>query len=77
MVETEFIKFQNCNHLAQFESAQDVTIMTSFHSQVLLGSQKMRTHVTIVFAWSKLTVLFLSCLWFYCDFYSCSVEINR
>ena len=32
-----------------------------FDSKVLLGSQKMRTHVTMVFAWSEPTVWYLYC----------------
>ena len=35
--------------------------MTSFDSKVLPGSQKMRTHVTMVFAWSEPTDIFLYC----------------
>ena len=35
--------------------------MTSFDSKVLLGSQKMRTHVTMVFAWSEPIDIFLYC----------------
>ena len=35
--------------------------MTSFDSKVMLGSQKMRTHVTMVFAWSEPTDIFLYC----------------
>ena len=35
--------------------------MTSFDSKVLPGSQKMRTHVAMVFAWNELTDIFLYC----------------
>ena len=35
--------------------------MTSSDSKVLLGSQKMRTHVTMVFAWSEPTDIFPYC----------------
>ena len=35
--------------------------MMSFDSKVLLGSQKMRTHVTMVFVWSELTEILLYC----------------
>ena len=36
--------------------------MTSFDSKVLLGFKKMRTHVTMVFAWSESTDIFLYCV---------------
>ena len=35
--------------------------MTLLHSKVLPGSQKMRRHVTMVFAWSEPTDIFLYC----------------
>ena len=53
-VETKFIKSFGINRIAP-----DVTIMTSFDSKILLGFQKMRTHGTMVFAWSDLTNILL------------------
>ena len=35
--------------------------MTSFDSKVLLDSQKLRTHVTMVFAWSEPTGILFYC----------------
>ena len=35
--------------------------MTSFDSKGLLGFQKMRTHVTMVFAWGEPADIFLYC----------------